>query len=333
MGIIPEDSILLNLVTIAIAFAILTKSADFLVDGAVGIAYEFRLPKMIIGIVLVGFATTAPEFTVSLISSLEGLPEIALGNAVGSVIADNAFALALGIIVAPTAISVHSRTLKIYGLFLLGVSVLSFVLVMNGVISRAEGILLLVLMVGYLAFTYMDEKRRRRERLDDHIAEEIEEHRKPGTISQQILRFSAGVIGIIIASRFLVDSAVNTAKIFGVSEAVIGLTIVAVGTSLPEIATCIIASRKGHGDLAFGDILGANLLNLLWIIGAAATANPISVTQKVIFFSFPSMLFFVLLLLVFTWTGYRLERWEGVVLFMCYLVYTALAILFLYVYA
>jgi cation:H+ antiporter len=333
MEFIPEESLLINLIVIAIAFVILSKSASFLVDGAVGMAYEFRLPKMIIGIVLVGFATTAPEFTVSLISSLEGYPEIALGNAVGSVIADNAFALSMGILVAPAAISVHSRTLSIYGLFLLAVSVLTFVLVLNGVISRVEGLILLVLLVGYLAFMFWDEKRRRRNGLDDHVNEDLEEHRKPGTLAHQIGRFLIGVVGIIIASRFLVDSAVNTAKIFHVSEAVIGLTIVAIGTSLPEIATCIVASRKGHGDLAFGDILGANLLNLLWIIGAAATARPISVSQKVIFFSFPSMLFFVLLLLVFTWTGFKLEKWEGVVLFVCYIAYTGLAIVLLYLNA
>lgn len=333
MGVIPEGSLLLNLIVIVIAFVILSKSAVFLVDGAVAIAYEFRLPKIIIGIVLVGFATTTPEFTVSLISSLEGFPEIALGNAVGSVIADNAFALALGIIVAPAAISVHSRTLKIYGLFLLAVSVLTFVLVLNGAISRGEGLLLLILMVGYLVFMFLDEKKRRRDGLDDHISEEIDDHRKPGSLMLQIARFLIGLVGIVIASRFLVDSAVNTAKIFRVSEAVIGLTIVAIGTSLPEIATCIVASRKGHGDLAFGDILGANLLNLLWIIGAAATARPIIVSQKVIFFSFPSMLFFVLLLLVFAWTGFKLERWKGVVLFGCYLVYTALAIVVLYLNA
>jgi len=333
MGVIPEESLLLNLIVIGIAFVILSKSADFLVDGAVAIAYELRVPKIIIGIVLVGFATTTPEFTVSLISSLEGFPEIALGNAVGSVIADNAFALALGIIVAPAAISVHSRTLTIYGFFLLAVSVLTFVLILNGVISRGEGLLLLMLMVGYLAFMFLDEKKRRRNSLDDHISEEIDEHRKPGSLMQQIARFLIGIVGIVIASRFLVDSAVNTAKIFRVSEAVIGLTIVAIGTSLPEIATCIVASRKGHGDLAFGDILGANLLNLLWIIGAAATARPIIVSQKVIFFSFPSMLFFVVLLLVFARTGFKLERWKGVVLFGCYLVYTALAIVVLYLNA
>ena len=333
MGLIPEESLLLNLIVIAIAFVILSKTADFLVDGAIGIAYEFRVPKILIGIVLVGFATTAPEFTVSLISSLEGFPEIALGNAVGSVIADNAFALALGIIVAPAAIGVHSRTLTIYGLFLLAVSVLTFVLVLDGAISRGEGLLLLVLMVGYLAFMFLDEKKRRRVGLDDHISEDLDDQRKPGTLKQQIARFLIGVVGIIIASRFLVDSAVNTAKIFRVSEAVIGLTIVAIGTSLPEIATCIVASRKGHGDLAFGNILGANLLNLLWIIGVAATARPIGVSQKMIFFSFPSMLFFVMLLLVFAWTGFKLRRWEGLVLFGCYIVYTALVIVVLYVNA
>jgi cation:H+ antiporter len=330
MQLIPETGLWANLLVILASFVLLSKSADFLVDGSVGIAFFLKVPKMIIGIVLVGFATTAPEFTVSFISSIEGFPEIALGNAVGSVIVDDALALALGIVLAPVAIQINSRILKIYGVFLLFVAILSFVFVSNGVITQWEGLILLFLLVCYLLFTYLDEKRRRRENLDDHVGEELLEHRKPGSLFKQIMRFLIGVAGVIVASRFLVDAAVNTAKIFAVSEAVIGLTIIAIGTSLPEIATCVIASRKGHGDLAFGDILGANLLNLMWIIGAAATANPIRVSQRVILFSFPSMLFFTGLLLLFTWTGFKLEKWEGAVLLILYGVYTTLAVVLLY---
>ncbi len=325
MSLIPPDSPLANIAIILAAFFVLAKSADFLVDGAVGIAAKMRIPKIIIGIVLVGFATTAPEFTVSVISAIEGFPEIALGNAVGSVLADNAFALSLGAIVAPSAILIHARTLRIYGSFLLAVSLLVFGLALDGSISRFEGVILLVLLLLYLGFVFYDQKKR-----PGDVTEEVVEHLKTGSIVAQVVRFGIGLGGVIIASRFLVDSAVNMAAIFRVSEAVIGLTIVAIGTSLPEIATCIIASRKGHGDLAFGNILGADLLNVLWIIGAAATANPITVSLQVVMFSFPCMLFFIIVMRVFASTGRKLDRWEGFAMLALYMVYIALAIQFLY---
>ena len=244
----------------------------------------------------------------------------------GSVIADNALALSLGAIVAPSAILIHSRTLRIYGLFLLGVSLLVFGLALDGNISRVEGIVLLSLLLVYLGFVFYDQKKR-----PEDITEEIGEHIKTGRFMAHMVRFCIGLGGVVLASRFLVDSAVNIAAIFSVSEAIIGLTIVAIGTSLPEIATCIVASRKGHGDLAFGDILGANLLNVMWIIGAAATANPITVSLKMVLFSFPCMLFFIIVLLIFGRTGRKLEKWEGFAMLALYLVYTALAIQVFYV--
>ena len=302
-------------------------------EGAVGIAYKLQVPKVLIGIVLVGFTTTAPEFTVSLIAALGGYPEIALGNAVGSVIADDALAMSLGIIFAPSAILVQAKTIKTYGLFLLGVIFLSFVLVYDGMVSRIEGILLLVILVGYLSFVFLGEKKRKRTQSDEGRSTEIFASTNPGKLGVQITHFLIGLSGVLLASRFLVDSAVNSARIFGVSEAVIGLTLVAIGTSLPEIATCIIASRKGHGDLAFGDILGADLLNILWIVGASSAANPMRVPLRMIYFSFPIMLFFVSLLLLFSWTGHKLTKWEGYFMLFFYMLYTAAAIMLFYVHS
>jgi cation:H+ antiporter len=332
MGFLPETNLYLNFAVLAVCFFILTKSADALVDGAVGIAIKLNVPKIIIGIILVGFATTAPEFTVSMISALSGLPEIALGNAVGSVIADTGLALALGILVAPAAIPVNIRTANVYNFFLLGVSILAFVFVFNGTISRPEGVILISLLGFYIAYLVIDERRRRNSDQTTEINGEITEHIRTGTLAAQGLRFLAGVAGVVVASWFLVDSAENIALFFGAPNAVVGLTIVAIGTSLPEIATAITASKKGHGDLALGDILGANLLNILWIIGTAATARPIHVSRTVILFSFPTLLFFVIILLVFTWIGQKLETWKGVVLLILYVIYLSLTIVLFYVY-
>lgn len=326
MGILP-DNLIVHLVVLGICFLVLAKSADLLVDGAVSIAYHLKIPKMVIGVVLVGFATTAPEFTVSLLSAIRGFPEIALGNAVGSVIVDDAFALALGIVVAPKVIRVEKRHLRRFGILLLGVDLLAFGLSLNGTLSRLEGLVLVLILVVYLVWIVIAEKKKHGEA----ESEEVEAHLKAGSLGVQFLRFAAGVAGVVLASEFLIDSAVFIAAYFGASKAVIGLTVVAIGTSIPEIVTCIVAARRGHGDLAFGDIIGADLLNVLWIIGTAALANPIVVSRSVILFAFPWMIGVVALMLLLARWGYALQRWKGYLLMAVYFVYLALTLLRFYV--
>ncbi|MBN2050871.1 MAG: calcium/sodium antiporter [Spirochaetales bacterium] len=335
MHFIP-DNIVIHFVILAGSFFLLSKSADFLVDGSVGIAAKLKVPKMIIGIVLVGFATTAPEFSVSVLSALKGHPEIALGNAVGSVIADDALALALGIIVAPVALKVDSRILKSAGIFLICIDLIGFGLAANGVISRLEGLLLVAILAGYLAFVVLSEKKRKAaagaaaETEEAEEIEEVDEHIKPGKLSLQFFRFGIGVAGVLIASEFLVDSSLFIARFFGVPEVIIGLTMIAIGTSIPEIATCIVASRKGHGDLALGDIIGADILNILWIVGAAAVANPIVVDRNIMFFAFPVMILVVLVMLLLARAGYTLQRWKGFLLLGLYGLYLTATVIFFY---
>ncbi len=328
MHLVP-DTLPASLIAIVLAFAALSYGAKFLVDGSVGIAFRLRVPKILIGIVLVGFATTAPELTVSLLAALRGLPELALGNAVGSVIVDDAVALALGVIVAPVAVRVDSRVLRTTGLFLLAVAVLSFILAANGMVSRLEGLALVLVYVGYLIAVLIAERRRRRSGavLAD---KELEEYVKPGGLVAQLLRLAGGVAVVIISSEVLVESATFIARRSGVSEAIIGLTIIAIGTSLPEIATNITAGRRGHGDLALGNILGADILNILWIIGTAALANPIRVEQRVVLFSFPWMLLVVGGMLLLCRLRYRLTRWKGIVLIAVYAVYLASTVMLFY---
>ncbi len=337
MQLLP-DNLAVNLAVIVVAFGVLAYCADFLVDGAVGIAQRLRVPKIVIGIVLVGFATTSPELTVSLLAALRGHPELALGNAIGSVIVDDAVALGLGILVAPVAIAVDSKVLKTTGLFLAAVAVVSFALAANGTVSRLEGAALLAIHVAYLTAVLVVEGRRRRARAQDADADaggedaggEAEEQGKPGGLGAQLLRLLGGVAGIVVASELLVESATFVARVVGASEAIIGLTIIAVGTSLPEIATNISAGRRGHGDLALGNILGADILNLLWIIGASALANPIRVDRSVVFYSFPWMLVIVGTMLLLCRIGYRLPRWKGVVLVGLYLIYLVMTIVVFY---
>lgn len=334
MQLVP-DNLAVSIVVIIVAFGVLSYCADFLVDGAVGVARRLRVPKIVIGIVLVGFATTSPELTVSLLAALRGHPELALGNAIGSVIVDDAVALGLGIVVAPVAIAVDSKVLKTTGLFLAAVALVSFALAANGTVSRLEGAALLAIHAAYLTTVLIVEVRRRRRAgkagaEPEEAGADLEDHGKPGGLGVQVLRLLGGVVGIVVASELLVESATFVAQVVGASEAIIGLTIIAVGTSLPEIATCISASRRGHGDLALGNILGADILNLLWIIGASALANPIRVEREIVFFSFPWMLLVVGTMLLLCRIGYRLPRWKGLLLVGLYLIYLAMTIVGFY---
>ena len=328
MNFIP-DNIIFHLLALAASFLVIYKAAEFLVDGAVGIAYKLNVPKIVIGVILVGFGTTAPEFTVSVLSAIRGFPEIALGNAVGSVIVDDTLALGMGIIVAPIAIRVEKRSLRLFGLFLVGIDILAFTLSLNGIISRWEGLLLLGILAVYLTYVIHTENRKRK--IAPEVNEELASHIKAGGIGVQVLRFFIGIAGLVFASEFLIDSAVFIAKYFGASEAVIGLTLVAIGTSIPEIVTCVVAGRKGHGDLALGDIIGADILNILWIIGAASVANPIQVEQRVIFFAFPWMLAIVALMLILARWRYTFQRWKGYLLVFIYLLYIILSIVIFYI--
>lgn len=322
------DPMVTSLLFLIGSFIILAKSADFLVDGAVAIAEKMNVPKMIVGIVLVGLGTTAPEFAVSMISAISDKPEFALGNAVGSVIVDDAVALALGIIVAPKVLKVDSRILKSAGIFLICVDILAFILAINGVIGRFEGIILLMIMIAYFTFIVINEKKNRDKKHKKMLKEELEAHTHQGSIRAQVLRFCVGIIGVVFASDILVSSAQKIALHFNVPKTIIGMTILAIGTSLPEIATAIVAAKKGHGDLALGDIIGADILNILWIIGGASTISTITVAKREIFFMFPVMFFVVLTMLLFARMGYKLQKWKGWVLLAIYAVYFVATIVF-----
>ena len=333
MHLIPThlipDHIAAHAAVIPVAFALLIYSAGFLVDGAVGIAHRTGLPKIIVGIVVVGLATTAPELAVSVAAALRGSPEIALGNAVGSVIVDDGAAIGLGMVLAPAAVAINPRIMRSVGVFVPAAGVAAFLLALNGTIGRREGAFLLAVYVVYMVVLIVTHRRQAAEGESPDDAE-LAEHVKPGGIGRQVLRLAGGVAGVLLASELLVPSAQFIALELGVPEAIIGLTIIAVGTSLPEIATCVSASRKGHGDLAFGDILGADILNVLWIIGASALVNPISVERQVVLFSFPWMFAVVGAMLGLVWIGYSLRRWKGVVLLALFAVYLASTIVLFY---
>ncbi|MHC4248549.1 MAG: sodium:calcium antiporter [Planctomycetota bacterium] len=312
-------------VLLACAFYLLAKGAEWLVDGSVGIAERFKVPKLLIGIVLLGFATTAPEFAVSFLSALAGIPEMALGNAVGSVIVDDGVALALVGILSTAPALVNRRLLIQSGIFLVIIDVLAFVFaVTDSTLSRAEGGVLVGCFFVYLGYVLWD--RWKHPAGAEGAEGELEgvQARVAGRgLARLIVLFVMGLCLVIGASKVVVMSAERIATWAGIPEAVVALTVVAIGTSLPEIATCVTAARRGQGALAVGDIIGADILNIAWIAGASAIANPLVVPSNVVWFMFPSMMVIVLTTLGGLALRGRMTRALGCVLLAEYVVYMA----------
>jgi len=322
--------IYLYFAALIVAFALLFWSASLFVDGATGIARILNISKMVIGIVLVGMATTAPEFFVSVISAFLGKPEFALGNAVGSVICDDGIALALAALLAPAPILVNCRVLKLVGVFLLAIDVLAYALAKNGTIGRLEGGLFVLILAVYYVFLL----RRKDLRLEQSSQRNTGTEKEREGISSSdrsllkslILRFILGLAGVVATSYIVVWAARHIAEYFSLSETIIGLLVLAIGTSLPEISTCITAAIKGEGEIAVGNIIGADILNVLWIIGMSAVVNPITVELKVMNFSFPYMILIVLVMLVSMRIRCRLGKAKGLILLGLYALYVFLAL-------
>lgn len=300
-------------------FAVLAKCADMFVESSIVMANKFRIPKLVIGIFLVSLATTAPELSVSLAAAVQKKPEMALGNAIGSVICDDGLALALCGIFSLSAIPVIPHVLKTSGRFLLAIEILAFLFLVGDLtLQRWEGLILVTLFVGYMIFLF---RQHRQGRYRDKVEDVVENGRKDFSLRKIILLFIISLAGIVIASEFIITSASSIALSFGIPETVIAMTLVAIGTSIPEIATCITAARKNEGALAVGNILGADIMNICWVAGASAMANDLTISSKELYFMFPAMFIIVGAMLIMLHKDYRLTRTKGFVLLGLYLIY------------
>ena len=317
---------ILAIVAVILGLAVLVWSADKFVDGAVGIAEFCGMSTLLIGMVIVGFGTSAPELTVSAISASQGNPEIALGNAYGSNIANIALILGTTALISPILMqrSVIRGDLPI----LIAVSILSIVLVWDGSVVRWNGVLLLVVFALVMGYSIWRElKKAKAEALD---AVEDESAGKQTSLGKSIFWLVLGLALLVASSRALVWGAVEIAHTLGVSDLLIGLTIVAIGTSLPELASSIAAARKGENDLALGNIIGSNLFNTLAVVGLAATISPMDEIEKAVTYrDMPLMtaLTVALIVLGFRRKGDgRLNRIAGAILLAVYIGYLALLI-------
>lgn len=252
--------ILWNLLMLALGFVLLVKGADWFVDGAAGIANKFKIPQLIIGLTIVAMGTSAPEAAVSISAALKGSAEITIGNIVGSNILNILIILGLTAVITPVAVA--KSTIRVDIPFMLAISILLLVQGLDGSVTLLDGIVLLVVFAGYLTYLVIN-ARKNPEQLE-------EEQIKNQSIWMCLLWTAIGLVAIILGSNFSVDAASNIARILGLSERFIGLTIVALGTSLPELVTSVIAARKGNADIAIGNIVGSNIFNILFVVGLSS---------------------------------------------------------------
>ena len=289
---------ILPIVSVVLGLALLVWSADRFVDGAVGVARYCGMSTLLIGMVVVGFGTSAPEMVVSAISAMDNAPELALGNAYGSNIAN--IALILGVTAVISPVIVIRKALKRDLPILIAVTAMSVFLVSDGSISRLDGVILLLVFAGVMGFNIVNEMRQKAV-AGSAVADDAEKQDGESlSLGKSVLWLVLGLALLVGSSRALVWGAVEIARALGVSDLLIGLTIVAVGTSLPELASSIAAARKGENDLAFGNIIGSNLFNTLLVVGIASTIAPMHTFEpSVINRDMPVMTVLTVLLLLF----------------------------------
>jgi len=298
---------------------LLVWSADKFVEGSATTASHFGMPPLLIGMVVVGFGTSAPEMAVSALAASQGNPGLALGNAYGSNITNIALILGITALMAP--IAVHSQVMRKELPILILVTAFAGWQLWDGDLSRMDAVGLMVVFVLLIGWSIYQGIRQPNDPMAKEMTEEI--HAMP--LRKALLWLVIGLLLLIVSSRILVWGAVDLATMFGISDLVIGLTIVAVGTSLPELASSIIAARKGEHDLALGNILGSNLFNTLAVVGIAGLIAPMSVAPEVLARDFPVMAALTLVLFVMCY-GFRgpgrINRFEGSALLLAFVAYT-----------
>jgi cation:H+ antiporter len=317
----------MELTTIAMfimGLVLLVGGAEILVRGASQLAAAVGVSPLIIGLTVVAFGTSAPEMAVSVRSALSGQAgaDIAVGNVVGSNIFNVLFILGLSAAIAPLVVS--QRLVRFDVPLMIGVSVLAWLLALDGKIGRWDGVLLFGGILTYTVFAIVQGRRESQAVADEYAGEFGAKPRTPLGHLINVGYILGGLALLVLGAHWLVDAAVSMARAFGVSELVIGLTIVAAGTSLPEVATSVMASLKGERDIAVGNVVGSNIFNILSVLGLAALVAPdgVNVAPSALRFDIPVMIAVAFACLPIFFTGYAIARWEGLVFLGYYVLYT-----------
>lgn len=305
-----------DILILLIGLVALTAGAEGLVRGSASMALRIGMTPLVIGLTVVAFGTSTPELVVSVVASLHGQPDIAVGNVIGSNIFN--IGIILGITAAICPVKVNLQVVRQDGPIMLFVSLIAYGMVARGAISRWEGVVLCLLLVAYVTYSVRLARRMTSPEIDREFREGVPLRLK--SLSLDLACIGGGLLLLVAGSRLLVLSATDLARMIGVSEAVIGLTVIATGTSMPELATSVVAALRRQPDIAVGNVVGSNIFNILGVLGAAATASPIS-AAGVTRFDWWAMIGFSVILLPLIYTDLKLKRWEGVVLLAGYAAY------------
>lgn len=308
--------IIFSLILFVAGLAILIKGSDFFVGSSAFVARHFGVSRLIIGLTLVSMGTSLPELGASVYASYIGEGEIAVGNVVGSNIAN--IALVLGACILLRQIRVKRKMIRRDGLIMLGVTILFIFLVIGGV-RRWEGVILMVIFIIYILLLY---KHNKTDKEDEDLCELSDRFcPRESSLKVEMVKLIAGCFGVFLGSKLLVDSAVGIAQTFSISQSVIGSTLIAFGTSVPELAVSMTAILKRLEDISIGNIIGSNIFNILWVIGVAALVANLAVDEILLYTNIPIMLIVSALLLIFMAVRGKLERWQGIIFVVIYVVF------------
>lgn len=303
-----------------IGFALLIKGADYFVEGASKIANTLRVSPLLIGLTIVAFGTSAPEASVSFIAAFEGNSDVAIGNVVGSNIFNATFILGITAIVFPLAVQSETIRKEIPFALLAAVSLLLLISDIKlqyseiNMVTRTEGILLLLFFVIFLYYVF-EIARNNRDQIDNNPSDMVNT-----SWTKNLVLTIGGLASIVFGGNLVVKNSIQIALSLGMSETLVGLTIVAVGTSLPELVTSVTAALKKQTEIALGNIIGSNIFNIFFILGASATIHPLAVDPK-IFLDMWLMIFVTFLILILSRTHHRISKIEGVTLAIIYIIY------------
>jgi cation:H+ antiporter len=310
-----------DIIFIVLGVWLVLTGADKLTDGASALARRMKMPEIIIGLTIVAAGTSAPELFVSLVSALKGTADLAVGNVVGSNIMNTMLIVGCAAVVAPMTIS--KSTVRKDIPFSVGASVLMLLLAFDSYLGRLDGIILLLGFAAFMTYTLLQVRKTGA----SNQPEPSSQPEPSGQSGEKSVWVNVGwvvfgLVALVLGSNIFVDHASDLALALGISEGVVGLTVVAGGTSLPELATSVVAARKGQSAMAIGNVIGSNVFNILLILGLTATISPLAI-EGVTSLDMSVMLVSAVLVWLFSFTRYKVERWEGAVLVIGYLAYLA----------
>ena len=314
------------LAIIAVSLLTLSKGADLLIDEAVAISAKLRIPKAIIGATVVSLGTTLPEVSVSVMAAVTGNPDLALGNAVGSIIADTGLIMGLAAMIRPITIDYKAVKFQSWIQIISAATIVVFSLPLfskgaTGVISQPMGFFFVICLIGYLYWSFKNSKSAQDTLIEEHVHTHEQEN-----LFKQFLFLVLGMATVILSSKVLIPAVELTAIKIGIPQSIIAATLVAFGTSLPELTTSIKSVLRGHGDLAVGNIIGADILNVLFVTGVAAAVTPSGLAVPENFYSlhYPAMMIILITFRYLTLNkNHRINRLEGGFLFTMYMIYLA----------